>query len=138
LNGGGMMVSSNNATLTGSGVTFYNTSSGYTFGSIAITGGATVDLSAPRSGTYKGVLFFQDRSITSSATNSIGGGANQTYTGSLYMPTGSLNYVGGSQTNALTTVLIVNNLNISGDAYLQRDETGDLTGIPQTVVALVQ
>ncbi|HEY3839876.1 MAG TPA: TadE/TadG family type IV pilus assembly protein, partial [Bryobacteraceae bacterium] len=85
LNGGGLMVSSANATLTGSGVTFYNTSAGYTFGSIAITGGATVNLTAPTSGTYKGILFFQDRNVNSSATNAIGGGATEYYTGSIYL-----------------------------------------------------
>ena len=138
LNGGGMAVSSSNATLSGSGVTFYNTSNGYTFGTITITGGATINLTAPSSGTYKGILFFQDRNITSSANNAIGGGANETFTGSIYMPTGNLTFVGGSTTQALTTALIADSINISGDAYLQRDTTGNLIGIPQTVVGLVQ
>jgi hypothetical protein len=138
LNGGGLMVSSKNATLNGTGVTFYNTSNGYAFGTVTITGGATINLSAPTSGTYKGILFFQDRSITSSATNGIGGGANETYTGSVYMPTASLTFVGGSTTHALTTVLIAKDINISGDAYLQKDTTGDLTGIAQTTVGLIQ
>ena len=138
LNGGGLMVSSSNATLTGSEVMFYNTSNGYSFGTITITGGATINLSAPRSGTYKGVLFFQDRNINSSANNGIGGGANETYTGSIYMPTASLTFVGGSTTQALTTALIARNINISGDAFLQRDETGELIGIPQSVIGLVQ
>jgi len=138
LNGGGLMVSSNNATLNGTEVTFYNTSFGYSFGTFAITGGATVNFTAPRSGVYKGVLFFQDRNINTSANNAIGGGATQSYTGSIYLPTGYLTFVGGSQTRALTTALIVKNLNISGDAYLERDATGDLIGIPQTMVGLIQ
>lgn len=138
LNGGGMAVSSNNCTLSGSGVTFYNTSNGYTFGTITITGGATINFSAPSSGTYKGVLIYQDRNIVSSANNAIGGGANESYTGSIYIPTGSLTYVGGSVTQALTTALIAYDINISGDAYLQRDTTGNLIGIPQTMVGLVQ
>ena len=132
------MVSSNNATLNGTEVTFYNTSFGYSFGTFAITGGATVNFTAPRSGVYKGVLFFQDRNINTSANNAIGGGATQSYTGSIYLPTGYLTFVGGSQTRALTTALIVKNLNISGDAYLERDATGDLIGIPQTMVGLIQ
>jgi hypothetical protein len=139
LNGGGLMVSSSNATLTGSQVMFYNTSTGgYTFGTIVITGGATINFSAPRSGTYKGILIFQDRAITGSANNAIGGGANETYTGSIYMPTGNLNFVGGSTTQALTTALIAKSISISGDAYLARDDTGDLIGIPQTMVGMVQ
>ena len=132
------MVSSSNATLNGTGVTFYNTSSGYSFGTIVITGGATVNFSAPRSGVYKGVLFFQDRNISTSANNAIGGGASQNYTGSIYMPTGYLSFVGGSSTQALTTALIAKSINISGDAYLERDATGDLIGIPQTMVGLIQ
>ena len=105
---------------------------------MTITGGATINLSAPRSETYKGVLFFQDRNIVSSANSGIGGGANETYTGSIYMPTASLTFVGGSTTQALTTALIAKNINISGDAYLQRDATGELIGIPQTVIGLIQ
>jgi Flp pilus assembly protein TadG len=138
LNGGGLMVSSSNLTINGAGVTFYNTSNGYSFGSIVITGGATVNLSAPTSGTYKGVLFYQDRGIVTSANNAIGGGANQSYTGSIYMPSAALSYVGGSVTHALTTVLIAKTITISGNAFLAKDDTGELTGIPQTMVGLIQ
>ena len=48
------------------GVMFYNTGvSGYTAAPITITGSASVvNMSAPTSGTYQGIAFFQDRSVT--------------------------------------------------------------------------
>ena len=63
IQGGGVIVEGS-ATITGAGVVFYNTSNPTTgaFGSFLLTSSST--LSAPTSGTYAGVLLFQDRSDT--------------------------------------------------------------------------
>jgi hypothetical protein len=65
IQGGGVIVEGS-ATITGSGVVFYNTRNPTTgaFGSFLLTSSAT--LSAPTSGTFAGVLLFQDRSDTKS------------------------------------------------------------------------
>jgi len=138
LNGGGLKISSANVTLNGSGVFFYNTSSGYAFGPVVITGEANINLSAPTSGTYKGILLFQDRNVTSSAISAFGGGSTETLSGTVYLPTGQLDFKGGSSTESLTMALIAKNLNIAGNAYLKKDTTGDLTGIKPTFSALIQ
>jgi Flp pilus assembly protein TadG len=137
LNGGGLNVSGNSS-ISGSGVFFYNTSSGYTFKPLTLSGAASVDLTAPTSGTYQGILFFQDRTITSSASNTFSGGANSAISGSIYMPTAQLYFSGGATTAPLTMALVCKDLNVSGNAYLAKDSTGTLTGMGSTGVAFVQ
>ena len=138
INGGGMQVTSNTATLNGDGVTFFNTSNGYSFGVLAIAGGVAANLTAPSSGPYQGILWYQDRNISSSATNGIGGGASQMLRGTIYMPTGVLSFVGGSNTQSLIMALVAYDLTIAGNAYLQKDMTGQYTGIRQFGAALIQ
>ena len=137
LNGGGLNVSGN-STITGNGVFFYNTSSGYAFGPIQISGDAGVTLTAPTSGTYQGILFFQDRSINSSSSSTVSGGATANISGSVYLPTAGLYFSGGSSTAPLTMAFVVKDLNVSGSAYLEKDATGALTGMGTVSVALVQ
>lgn len=138
LNGGGLQISSSFITLNGSGVTLYNTSSGYAFAPITIVGNATVNLSAPTSGDYQGILMYQDRSITSSAASAIGGGSTESFSGTIYMPTATLDFAGGSSTNSLTMALVVNDIDIVGNSYLAKDATGTVTGLSQPKVSIVQ
>jgi hypothetical protein len=71
LAGGGLNANAG-AALNGTDVTFVNTKKpGYAYDKIWINGGAAIDLTAPTSGTWKGILFYQDppstrRSRTSS------------------------------------------------------------------------
>lgn len=117
LRGGGLQVSGG-SNLSGNGVTFYNTGGGaYSYQAISITGGGHLTLSAPTSGPYAGLLFFQDRSIVSSATNSISGGSIGQFTGVLYFPTTPLSYSGGSGTNWTYTTILAKTVTFSGNAY---------------------
>jgi Flp pilus assembly protein TadG len=138
LNGGGMQVTSSFATVNGTGVFFYNTSSGYAFSSVAIASGATVNLTAPTAGTYRGILLYQDRNISSSATTAFGGGSNEYYRGTIYLPNGNLQYVGGSSSQNLTVALIAKDLTIAGNAYMSKDAQGASTGIVQSTTMLVE
>jgi len=98
LDGGGLSLIGHQANGTGSigqttgGVTFYNTGTAtaglpYTYGTISsffdfTTGfcGANCQLSAPTSGTYAGILFFNDRSNTATASCFFGGTAGGCFT----------------------------------------------------------
>jgi len=137
LNGGGLSSTSANTSITGNGVFFYNTSNGYSFGPLSLAGGTSITLTAPTSGTYQGILWFQDRAITSSATNSFVGGSTFNTSGAIYMPTGSLDFKGNSST-AQTMALIVDSLDVVGTSALQKDTTGALTGLGKTSAYLVQ
>lgn len=78
-----------NTTITGSGVTLYLAGGA----SVWINGNATLNLSAPTSGTYSGLLFFGDRSASGGSVT-FDGNANSTMTGALYFPTENVAYKG--------------------------------------------
>ena len=103
--GGGLKVTGG-ATLTGDGVTFYNTgNSTYPYAPITIAGSSTTTLSAPTTGSLAGILFFQDRSITDQSLNTINGSNGAIYTGALYFPTTPLRYTGTPVNNAYEIII---------------------------------
>jgi Flp pilus assembly protein TadG len=101
LAGGGLTVTGN-STLSGTGVTFYDTTGPAGYKPIDLTGNETANLSAPTSGATEGMLFFQDRSISSGSGSSIIGNSSSTFDGVLYFPTTSLTYDGNSSSSGYT------------------------------------
>jgi Flp pilus assembly protein TadG len=96
---------SGSGTITGNGVTFY------TARSTSISGGSNLTLTAPTSGTYSGVLFFQSRSDSSSM--SISGGSGSTIQGIIYAPMAALT-ISGSSGLTMSLDLIADSLTVSG------------------------
>jgi hypothetical protein len=96
-----------------SGVTFYLTGSASAF----TAGTATVQLTAPNSGPYEGLLFYQDPSDT--ATMSLSGNSTSFYQGAIYMasPDAVLNFGGDGNFNqeAAYTVIDVGDLQLNGN-----------------------
>jgi len=128
LEGGGLQLSGG-CTVEGAGVTFYNTAgSGYGYGAISFSGGTHDILSAPTSGSLAGILFFQDRSIASPAASSFSGGASAVLNGTLYFPTSTLTYSGG--TGTAYTILISKKIGFSGGATLNNDYSSLPAGSP--------
>lgn len=112
--GGGLTISGA-VNMTGTGVTFYNTQgSGYSYGAISISGASNSTLTAPTTGPLAGMLFFQDRTISSPAGSGITGASNDNFVGTLYFPTSSLTYSGAS--NGQYTILVSKTLIINGAA----------------------
>lgn len=103
---------SGGAALSGSGVTFYLPQGA----SVSISGGGVLDLVAPSSGTYNGILFYQDRSDT--LPGLITGGAYSTLEGIMYFPSASLALNGGSSSQVYASV-IAGALSISGSTTLK-------------------
>jgi hypothetical protein len=99
------------ATLNGSGVTIYLQTN-----SASLSGGAATNLTAPTSGPWQGILFYQDRSDTTSA--SLVGGSGQLMTGVLYFPSTHIDYTGGNATTAQNVTIISDTLNIVGNSYV--------------------
>jgi hypothetical protein len=136
LNGGGLNIAGG-CTVTGSGVTFFNTANGYTYEPMSISNGTTVTLSAPTSGTYQGILFFQDRTISSSLVNSVAGGSTMLLTGSLYFPTTPLSYSNGIST--AVTGIVAQSVSFSGGAHVAQDPTGGTeTGLGHPTASLIE
>jgi len=76
-------------------VTFIDTQGG-----ISVSGSGTINLSAPTSGTYKGILFWD----TATANSSISGGSGSTFDGALYFPQANLKYAGSSSASGYTII----------------------------------
>jgi len=118
LAGGGLSVTGNSS-LTGTGVTFYNSySTNYSYAPINLTGNETAKLSAPTSGSLAGMLFFQDRSIASgSAGSSIVGNSSSTFDGAVYFSTTAVTYTGNSSGSGYT-FLIADSITITGNSSM--------------------
>jgi len=133
LKGGGLSISGG-STVSGSGVMFYNTSAtGYAYGAISLSGGCTVTLSAPTvndatSGALAGILFFQDPAAGAAAGSSFSGGSSSQLTGTLYFPTTSVSYSGGS--SAAYTIIVANTVSFSGGSTLNSDYSSLAGGSP--------
>jgi Putative Flp pilus-assembly TadE/G-like len=117
LAGGGMSISSNTV-MSGTGVTFYNTTGLGGYGPISMNGNTAANFSAPTTGPLAGILFFQDRSIPSSAAAStISGNSTSTFDGALYFPTTQLTFNGNSSANGYS-IVVANRLLLSGNSSI--------------------
>jgi hypothetical protein len=125
------------STISGSGVMFYLTGTNASYGSVAIDNGVNVALSAETSGTYLGLLFYQDRSITSIANATLAGGASMQLTGSLYFPTTAISFSNGTSGSG-NTALVAKQVSFSGGTHLNYDPTGLKTGLLSITVGLVE
>jgi len=82
---------SGSATITGTGVTIYLAGPN---GSLSLTGSGALNLTAPTSGPYSGILFFEDPSDTNAM--SISGSTGTILTGIFYAPSAALSLTGSS------------------------------------------
>ncbi len=136
VNGGGLSLAG--GTTTGSGVMVYLTGTNASYASVTISNGATLTLSAQTSGAYMGLIFFQDRSITSASVATFNGGSTMQLTGSLYFPTTSVLFSNGAGVGGTYTGIVANQVSFLGGTSLRYDSTGLKTGLFSKSVALVQ
>ncbi|HUB77367.1 MAG TPA: pilus assembly protein TadG-related protein [Bryobacteraceae bacterium] len=121
LKGGGFTLGGG-ARVSGSGVMFYNTyAAGYSYGPINFANGTTETFVAPTSGTYAGILFFQDPAVSGGTASSFAGGTNANLTGTLYFPTTSLSFSNGA--SAAYTVIVADSVSFTGGVTLNNNYT---------------
>jgi hypothetical protein len=96
-------------TVSGTGVTFYTT------GTTRISGSRVLVLSAPTSGTYNGLLFFQSRSDYKAM--SFSGSTGSDVQGIIYAPKADLTYTGSTGATFHTDV-VVDSVTITGSATI--------------------
>jgi hypothetical protein len=77
------------------------TGSSPTIGDVDLNGGAQINMTAPTSGTYNGVLFYQDRRASSANNdvNKINGNSSSTFSGAMYFPRQHLQVGGNAEFN---------------------------------------
>lgn len=136
--GGGLNVSSSNVSISGTGVTFYNTgNSTYPYAAINISGGATATLSAPTSGTYDNMLFFGDRSLGgTSYQDTFTGNTSINLTGAIYFKNDTVSYAGGTSSSAPSAAIVADEVTVAGTAYLNNGLSNN--GGTGTKIALIE
>ena len=106
---------------TGAGVTIYLPNGGVT-----MAGGATVNLNAPSSGAWQGILFYQRRN--NKTASSLVGGTGETMNGVLYFPSAALTYTGNSGTAASATTIVADTLSLVGTSSITASAITQFTG----------
>ena len=135
------------AVLSGTGVTIYNTTSASAnwgcphprlddYGAVSIAGGATVNISAPISGSLAGIAFFQDRTVTSTSDEKFIGGSGMIIDGAIYFSKSPLKFT-GSSSDAGYTFLVADTVDIGGGSTLKNNTSSLPDGSPLRAVATV-
>lgn len=94
------------------GVTFYFTNGG----AVDIGANTTLNLTAPKSGPYSGILFFGSR--TDSTAHSIQGSATSVIQGAIYMPASEVTFTGNSSASSGCTQVIATTVVLTGNSSL--------------------
>jgi hypothetical protein len=105
---GGLVLTGTNG-LTSTGATFYL---GPNAGSVDITGANSTNLTAPTSGTYAGILFFQNPLDTNTVT--VTGASGTIYNGAFYFPNAGLTWTGSNSSLSLYTILVAKDIDLTG------------------------
>lgn len=115
---GGSVKINGGAQVSGSGVTLFLTGSAGDYAQVDINGGAQLDLSAPSSGSYAGVLMFQDRNAPAGGDNKFNGGASMSLNGALYFPGQQVEFKGNTSNAGGCTRIVADTVTFTGDATL--------------------
>jgi len=121
INGGGLTINAN-ATITGSGVVFILTSSSAatnpgSIGMVTVNGNATLNLTAPTSGTYAGILFYQDRrAALVNQANDISGNSSSTLQGAIYFAGQKVKFTGNSGLNTNCLQIVARQVEFTGSS----------------------
>jgi len=127
------------ANVTGDSLTVISTGSGTNqngWGSMTINGGGTVTMTAPTSGDWAGILFFQDGDAVSNANLdfSFSGNSDTEFTGVIYVPNNDVSFTGGNDTDDNGCLQIVaDEVSFGGSADLENDCDG--TGVEPIYVS---
>ncbi len=113
----GTLRTNGNSTVTGDGVTIFLTGDA----EIQMNGNADVNLSAPETGDYAGVLFWGDNDNLSDTSVIFNGTADSSLVGALYFPNQTLDMRGDFQGSGGCTRLIAYRIDVSGNTSFDSD-----------------
>ncbi len=140
--GGGLTTQSANSHISGTGVMFYNTygasdQGNYTYSPINIAANSSVNLTAPSTGTYAGMLFFEDRTAPA-ASDTYGGGSTAVYQGIIYAKNAAVTMYGNSSVNTAYTLLVASTISMVGTTTFNNNYSSLPNGSPIQKTALVE
>ena len=101
----------------GTGVTFYNTGNKL----ISITGASQIELTAPDSGDYQGLLFWGDPASPDKNPGHIfRGTSSSSFTGAIYFPSQHVDWAGSNDSIGEWTMLVANTIDLTGNSAIQQ------------------
>ena len=104
------------------GCTFIMTNSTATdTGTVDINGGATMNLSAPDTGTYKGILFYSNRGADPTDINKINGNSSSMYKGAFYFPHQQVEFTGNAGVTFQCLKLVSWQLTFNGNSTINNN-----------------
>jgi Flp pilus assembly protein TadG len=130
---GGSFTVANGASLSGSGVTIYIDNGG---GGISFQGGTSTTLSAPTTGTYNGLVYFQNRSST--VAPQFGNGSSVKLTGTFYAAAAGITLTGGTSYSQLSSQLVINTLSVSNGSQINIPYSSSTVAAGTGVFGIVQ
>jgi Flp pilus assembly protein TadG len=116
INGGTFKINAN-ANVTGEDVTFVLLNGA----SVDFNGNAEIQLDAPTTGDYKGMLFMGSRTSTAGGMSNFNGNANSRLTGALYFPKEDITYNGNFSGNGGCTQIVANKIVWNGNTKFNVD-----------------
>jgi hypothetical protein len=100
-----------------------------------MNGNATVQLAAPTTGTYSGILFFGDRNNSGTSVNKFNGTASSKLTGDIYFKSQAVQYLGNFSGLDGCTRIIANTIEWSGNTTINQNCSAHGMGnIPSSVL----
>jgi hypothetical protein len=132
IDGGGLTVSAGNS-LSGDGVTILFTGNA----SAKLSGGGTLDLAAPTSGPYEGILFFGSRS-SPGVSHEVMGNSESKLQGTLYMPTSSISFSGNSTVAGACTQIVADTVTFTGNSTIETCTAGTKDILVGGAVSIVE
>ena len=109
------------------GVTLYWSENGGVNDGIDIAGGATVNMSAPTSGVYAGILIYQDRNTAPGVTHKLTGGSTMNLDGIIYAPSTDVEFSGGTSSDSSSIFIIADEVEFKGgDTFLGDFDTSSI------------
>lgn len=116
----------------GSGVTFYM---GPNAGTLDFNGGNSSNFTAPTSGSYTGILLYQDPGDTSGLT--LNGNSSAVFNGAVYCPTASITLNGNNAISAYN-IIVAYDITLNGNDTVGNDYSSLQGGSPIKTSALVE
>jgi Flp pilus assembly protein TadG len=118
---GGNFETGAQSVITAHGVTIILTGYGSAIGQVNMNGGADIEMSAPTSGVYKGILFYKDRDAPSSYDDVFNGGAAGSFLGAIYMPSQSVTLNGNSSFTTDCLQIVSRKVTLTGNTTITND-----------------
>ena len=117
---GGSLTTTAQSNVSCNGCTFVLTnrdpSSTATIGGVNMNGGANINIVAPATGTYKGIMIYQDRRATADNNQMVNGNSSSKFEGALYFPRAELTFNGTSGMNTNCLQIVSKKVNFTGNS----------------------